>query len=105
MFIMRRVGRREVVADGDMTVVDAFNAVHADCRVKVEWGIGGLKSKWRRLMKKFEAKQEKFVYLFTAAAILMNFLHPATTIGKRLLSEMEVAGWAIIDIFANLIQQ
>ena len=48
MFIMRRVGRREAVAfaDGDMSVIDVFNAVHAGCRVKIEWGIFGLKNKW-----------------------------------------------------------
>lgn len=26
-----------------------FNRIHASCRVQVEWGIEGLKMKWRRL--------------------------------------------------------
>ena len=42
--------------------------------MKVEWGIGGMKRKWRKLMKKFEATREKFPELFRACAILTNFL-------------------------------
>ena len=45
MFIMRRLGRREIPEDGDVEVIDAFNAMHAGYRVRVEWGIGGLKRK------------------------------------------------------------
>ena len=51
MFIMRRIGRSELVSDGEMSVVDEFNSMHAGYRVQVEWGIGVLKLKWRRFMK------------------------------------------------------
>jgi len=74
MFIMRRIGRRETVEDGEMSVIDAFNSMHAGYRVQVEWGIGGLKRKWRRLMKKTDMKHDKFPHLFRSAAIMTNFL-------------------------------
>jgi hypothetical protein len=31
------------------------NKNNASFRVRLEWGIGGLKSKWRRLMKIFDS--------------------------------------------------
>lgn len=31
-----------------------YNKMHADYRVRVEWGIGGLKRKFWRLMKQFD---------------------------------------------------
>ena len=43
MFILRKVDNRERNADGGNPVIDAFNRRHAAERVKVEWGIGGLK--------------------------------------------------------------
>jgi hypothetical protein len=36
MFIMRRIGQREAAAEGEMSVVDAFNSMHAGYRVQVE---------------------------------------------------------------------
>jgi hypothetical protein len=49
--------------------------MHAGERIAVEWGIGGMKRKWKRLMKGFENTREKFADIFFAAAILTNFLH------------------------------
>ena len=72
---MRRVDHREIAADGDMRLIDGFNALHAGRRVQVEWGIGGLKRKWRRFMKKYDLSHDKFPVLFHAAAILTNFIH------------------------------
>ena len=60
MFIVRRIGRRKTVVEGEMSVIDAFNSIHSGHRVQVEWGIVGLKRKWRRLMKKTEMKHENF---------------------------------------------
>jgi hypothetical protein len=74
MFIMRRVGRREIPDDGDVEVTDAFNAMHAGYRVRVEWGIGGLKRKWKICMQTFESSRDRFPYLFRSEAILTNFL-------------------------------
>src|SRR5690349_2283130 len=58
----------------NMEAIDAFNAVHAGLRVKVEWGIGGMKRKWRKLMKKFDSTLQEFPHFFRACAILTNFL-------------------------------
>ncbi|KAG9415386.1 hypothetical protein AC1031_008828 [Aphanomyces cochlioides] len=70
MFIMRRIGERELHSDVDMSSVRLYNKMHA-----VEWGIGGLKRKWRRLMKTFDATKERFPIMFTAGCIMTNFIH------------------------------
>lgn len=49
--------------------------MHAGHRVRVEWGIGSLKRKWRRFMKRCESSRDKFDHLFRAAATLTNFIH------------------------------
>jgi hypothetical protein len=41
----------------------------------MEWGIGGLKSKWKRLMKCFDSIKEKYNHLFKTTTLLINFLH------------------------------
>jgi hypothetical protein len=51
------------------------NKNNARFKVKVEWGIGGLKSKWRRLMKRFDSTKQKYNHLFRARTFLTNFLH------------------------------
>jgi len=43
-------------------------------QVRREWGIGGLKSKWKRLMKHFDSTKEKNSHLFKATTLLANFL-------------------------------
>ena len=48
--------------------------MHAGHRVKVEWVIGGLKRKWRRLMKLYDASKQTFAHLFRSAAVLTNFI-------------------------------
>lgn len=74
MFIMHRIRPRVAQPDDNMEAIDAFNAVHAGLRVKVEWGIGGMKRKWRKLMKKFDSTLQKFPHFFRACAISTNFL-------------------------------
>jgi hypothetical protein len=76
MFIIHCFGQpqRELHPNGSMSTIDAFNAVHGGYRVKVEWGIGGRKRKWRKFMKKFEASRGRFPELFRSCAILTNFL-------------------------------
>jgi hypothetical protein len=54
MFIMQRTGRRGITPNGNMYIVHAYNKMHVGYKVHVEWGIGGLKRKWRRLMKSFD---------------------------------------------------
>ena len=97
MFIMRRLGRREIPEDGDMEVIDAFNAMHAGYRVRVEWGIGGLKRKWKIFMQTFESSRDRFPHLFRSAAILTNFLQRRRSDMTAELEEGfgENAGWIL----------
>jgi hypothetical protein len=46
MLILRRVGSNEISQSANMEVVSVFNKMHAGRRIKVEWGIGGLKRKF-----------------------------------------------------------
>jgi hypothetical protein len=75
MYIMRRVGTQELPTDADLPIVRAFNKMHVGYKVRMEWGIGGLKMKWRRLSKVFECTRVKFSILFCFATLLANFLH------------------------------
>jgi hypothetical protein len=74
MFIMRRVGRREISEGSDVGAIDLYNKMHAGYRVRVEWGIGGLKRKWKRFMKRFDSTKPRFPHLFQADCIMTNFL-------------------------------
>jgi hypothetical protein len=38
-------------------------------------GIGGLKKKWRWLMKRFDSTKPKYIILFKTKVIFTNFLH------------------------------
>jgi len=71
---MHRIRPRTVHPGQQMDAVDAFNAVHGGMRVRVEWGIGGMKRKWRKLMKKFDCTIQTFPHYFRACAILTNFI-------------------------------
>jgi hypothetical protein len=59
----------------------------------VEWGIGGLKRKWRRFMKRFDRTKPRYSYLFNFGASFTNFLHK-----KR----MDLTYKVISDHFLNL---
>jgi hypothetical protein len=41
----------------------------------VEWGIGGLKRKWRRFMKRFDNTKPRYSHLFKSGALFINFLY------------------------------
>jgi hypothetical protein len=64
MFIMRRIGRWELAPNGDHVVVRTYNKMHAGFKVQVERGIGGLKRKWRCLMKRFDSTKPKYAHFF-----------------------------------------
>jgi hypothetical protein len=40
----------------------------------MEWGIGGVKRKWKRFMEMFDSTQSKFKQLFQIIVIIINFL-------------------------------
>jgi hypothetical protein len=49
--------------------------MHVGYNLKMEWGIGGLKHKWKQLMRKFDSTKPKYNTLFKATTLLINFLH------------------------------
>jgi hypothetical protein len=49
--------------------------MHVGFKVQVEWGIGGLKQKWKCLMKRFDFTKPKKFHLFQANVIFINYLH------------------------------
>ena len=49
--------------------------MHADFRVRVEWGIKGVKRKWKRLLKKFDSTKSKYIPLFKVVCYLTSYLH------------------------------
>lgn len=73
-YIMRRIGRLEIRENADLSAVTAYNKMHSGFRIQVEWGIGGLKQKWRRLMKRYDCTRDKYIKLVYATALLTNFL-------------------------------
>ncbi len=62
------------LAHGHDSVMNVYNKMHDGYRVKVEWGIRGLKRKWRQLMKHFDSTKDKYNNLFLATSILINLL-------------------------------
>jgi hypothetical protein len=75
MFIMRRIGRCEIDPNVDQDAIKTYNKMYVGYRVRVEWGIGGLKRRWRWFMKRINSTKPKYKFLFKVATILTNFLH------------------------------
>jgi len=59
----------------DHNVVQTYNIMRVRFRVQVEWGIGGLKRKWKHCMKSFDSTKPKYSHLFQVAVFLIKFLH------------------------------
>lgn len=63
----------------DNDVVNAFIKMHVGFRVWVEWGIGGLKRKWKKenikMLKQFDCIRVKYISLSKAACYLTNQSH------------------------------
>jgi hypothetical protein len=69
------LGKHELTPRHDQNAINVYNKIHVGYKVKVEWGIGRLKYKWRQLMKHFDFTKSKYNHLFCAILILTNFLH------------------------------
>lgn len=67
----------------------AYNKMHVSFRIAMEWDIGGLKRKWRRLMKRYDCTKEKYIHLVYVVALLTNFLQR-----RRQVRSFEVLGEA-----------
>jgi hypothetical protein len=74
MFIIWRIGQQEFALDANHDVVQTYNKMHVGFKVQVEWGISGVKRKWRCFMKRFDSTQSKFTHLFQIAITFVNFL-------------------------------
>jgi hypothetical protein len=74
MFILRRVDGRELMEDGN-PVADAFNRRHAARRIQVEWGIGGMKSRFQKFLTVSTSRRSGFRSYFEDCCRLTNFLH------------------------------
>jgi hypothetical protein len=48
---------------------------HSTKCMQVEWGISGVKRKWKCFMKRFNSTKPKYVDFFQAIIMLINFLH------------------------------
>jgi hypothetical protein len=47
MFVMFQLGKLKLVHGHDQNVISAYNKMHVGYKVRVEWGIRGLKWKWK----------------------------------------------------------
>jgi hypothetical protein len=48
----------------DHNVVQTYNMMHLRFKVQIEWGIGGLRKKWKHYMKSFDSTKPKYSHLF-----------------------------------------
>jgi hypothetical protein len=64
MFIMWRIKRWELTLDVDHAIVRTYNKMYPSFKGQMEWGICGLKRKWRHLMKRFDSTKPKYAHLF-----------------------------------------
>jgi len=60
MFIVKKIRRCEIRFNVDQDAIKAYIKMHARYRVWVQCGIGGLKRKWRQLMKRFNPTKPKY---------------------------------------------
>jgi hypothetical protein len=75
MFIMQKIRKQRIVPNVNMDAMHAYNKMHLGYRVQIEWGIGRLKRKWKRFMKRFDSTKPKYSYLFKLKTLLTNSLH------------------------------
>jgi hypothetical protein len=47
MFVMMTIGKYEVALIIDYNLIRAYKIMHVKYGLQLEWGIGGLKRKWR----------------------------------------------------------
>ena len=76
MFIMQRLNGTQELPEGvDTGSIRAYSKMHVGYRMHVEWGIGGLKQKWCRLMKRYDATLPKYDDFFTSCCLMKNFIY------------------------------
>lgn len=73
-YVVRRLQCHEVLENADNDAINASIKMHACFRVRVEWGIGSLKQKWRRFMKRCDLTRCTYIYIFIVACYLTTCL-------------------------------
>jgi hypothetical protein len=58
-YIIKRIGRKEIAPKANLPAIVAFNKLCDGYRIHVEWGIGGIKQKWRRLCTRFDCSKRQ----------------------------------------------
>jgi hypothetical protein len=66
---MRQIGVYKVAEGSNANAIRAYIMMHGGRRIKVEWGIGHLKCKFRRFQKPFDNTKPRFNHFFRAAAM------------------------------------
>jgi len=59
---MPKIERFEIALNANMPTMNAYNKMHVDYIIQFEWGIKGLKCKWKCQMKRFDATKSKYIY-------------------------------------------
>ncbi len=74
IFVMHQLGRCECALGHDQNIINVYDNMLVGYNVRVEWGIGELKWKWRWLMKCFDFTKSKNNHLFHVTTIFTIFL-------------------------------
>jgi hypothetical protein len=72
MFVMCQLGRHELSFMHDQNLINVYNKMHVSYKVRVEWGIWGLKRKWGQLI--YLCLKPSMIY-YTSSLSIMNFFN------------------------------
>lgn len=75
MFIIHMITQWELALNANHVAMWTFTKMHAYFRMQMEWGISGLKRKWRCLMKRFNSTTSKYMHFFQTIILFTNFPH------------------------------
>jgi len=65
---MCKIGWWKLVQNVNHDAMQTFNKMH----VRVEWGINGVRRKWKCLMKRLDSTKPKYVDIFQAIVMLLT---------------------------------
>ncbi len=72
MFVMCQLGRHELSLAHDQNLANVYNKMHVGYKVRVEWGIWGLKRKWGQLI--YFCLKTSMIY-YTSSLSRMSFFN------------------------------
>jgi hypothetical protein len=75
LFIMWRIEKRKLAPNANLDAMHVYNKMHVGYRVQVEWDIvQGLKTKWKRFMKRFDNTKPRYSHLIKFGTLFINIL-------------------------------